>query len=57
MQHIIICNADETPPADAVILYGDASGCTVMMNGREYHGNNLLLRFAKDGGAAVSPAG
>ena len=59
MQHVIICNADETPPADAnaVILYGDAAGYTVTINGREYHGNNLLLRFAKDGGAAVSPAG
>ena len=58
-QQIIICKEDETPPADAdaVIRYGDAAGYTVIMNGRESHGENLLLRFAKDGGAAVSPAG
>lgn len=59
MQHIIICKEEETLPADAdaVIRYGGAAGYTVTINGRESQGENLLLRFAKDGGAAVSPAG
>ena len=57
--HICICSpdAEPAPDADAVIRYGEAAECEIISNGRTYCGNNLLLRFAPDGGCKVTPAG
>lgn len=57
-RQIRICTEDaqSDADADAVIRYG-AQECEITLHGRTYSGNNLLLRFAKDGSCGVSSAG